>query len=605
MLEPDTKTQQLNQQQQQKALELCGGVVRGYTKLPALYFRGPHLYNNNKRVPLFACHIQSDLNQDSFIALRGVTDSINLRYQFTDEALHHSYLPEPRLERFIFEALEQLRVDSLVPLSFSGMRSNLFHRFKEWSLGFHHSGLTQTHIGLLIYTIIQMSWSRFNNAPVIEETEDLIEATRAGISPIVSNVLYGMKKHLDDQSAFAKYALEMAIQFNKMILVESDEFSDDNLEEDSDKIVDEIEQSDFKLLLNFDENDDHVFAISSGESKAWTESDSFYKVFTTEYDKTFDAKTQVRSSLLKTYRETLDDNIQKQGLNIPRLARQLKQLFATPTPDDWNYAQEEGYIDGRRLSQLIASPTEKRIFKDVRQQPQSDCVLTFLIDCSGSMKQHTNNTSILLDVFARAADLAGIKTEILGFTTGLWSGGKPMKKWLAKGKPKNPGRLNETNHIIYKDAEHSWKQSRQAISALMKTDLYREGIDGEAISWASERLLNRPEKNKILTVISDGSPMDSATSIANDPFYLDNHLKDVINKFELNPELKIFGLGVDLDLSIYYRNYTILHLQDNDGNEQHTQNTNNNNHSTPSAAKANDSRLSNATFNDILKMWKS
>jgi cobaltochelatase CobT len=591
MLSNDNKSQQ----QQQKALELCGGVVRGYTKLPALYFRGAHLYNNKQRVPLFACHIQSDLNKDSFVALRGVADSINLRYQFTDEALHHSLLPEPRLERFIFEMLEQLRVDSLVPLSYSGMRSNLLHRFEEWSLRYHHSELTQTHIGMLIYTIIQVSWSRFNNRPVIEETEDLIESTRAGISPLVSDSLYGMKKNLHDQAAFAEHALAMAIQFNKRILVESDEFDENNIVEDADKILEEIESSDFKLLLNFDENDDHVFAISSGESKSWLETDAVYKIFTTTYDKTLDAKTQVRSSLLKKYREVLDDKIQKQGLNVPRLARQLKFLFASPHQDDWNYAEEQGYIDGRRLSQLIASPTEKRIFKNYREQPQSDCVLSFLVDCSGSMKQHTINTAILLDVMARAADLAGIKTEILGFTTGLWSGGKPMKEWLAQGKPKNPGRLNETNHIIYKDAEHSWKQSRQAISALMKTDLYREGVDGEAINWAAERLLKRPEKNKILTVISDGSPMDSATNIANDPFYLDNHLKDVIGNYELNPELEIFGLGVELDLSVYYRNYTILHLQDNVNNVDYP-NNNNNNENTG---------LSNATFNDIFGMWQS
>ncbi len=563
-------------QQQQKAIELCGGVVRGYTKDASLYFRGPLLYHNQQRVPLYACHIQSDLVKDSFVALRGVADSINLRYQFTDEALHHSLLPEERLERFMFELLEQLRVESLVPETYKGMRSNMLHRFEEWSLRYHHSGLTESSIGLLIYVLAQVCWSRFNNVPVTEETEDLLEATRAGISPMIGKQLYGMKQNLTDQEKFAEYALQLAKQFNSMVRDESQEEGEE--EKDVDDILEEIETPEFNLLINFDENDDHVFMVSSGESKSWLENDAVYQIFTTDYDKTSYAEKIIRPILLKALRSNLNEMISKQGINMPRLARQLKFLFSTPEYDDWNYAQEQGYIDGRRLSQLIASPTEKRIFKDRRERPQSDCVLSFLVDCSGSMKQHSANIAIMLDVFARAADLSGIKTEILGFTTGNWSGGKPMKEWIAQGKPKNPGRLNETNHIIYKDAEQTWKQARNSIPGLMKADLFREGVDGEAITWAAQRLLKRPEQKKILTVISDGSPMDSATNIANDPYYLDNHLKDVIGKYEQQPELEIFGLGVELDLSVYYRNYTILHLDDN---------------------------LNNATFNDILKMWQS
>lgn len=569
ILKPETQSQQ-----QQKAIELCGAMVRAYNNSAALYFRGAQLYRDQQRVPLFACHIQPDLNKDSFIALRGVADSINLRYQFTDEALHHSLLPESRLERFIFELLEQLRVDSLVPEIYTGMRSNLLHRFEEWSLQYHHSGMTENSIGLLIYTIAQVCWSRLNNVPVVEETEDLLEATRAGISPMIGDSLYGLKQHKHDQAEYAVHALKLASQFNSMVLGESDTVED---EKDVEELIDEIIIPEFKLLINFDENDDHVFMLSSGVSKTWLENDQTYKIFTSEYDKTSYAEKLVRSSYLKELRQQLDEEISQQGINIPRLARQLKILFARPERDDWDYAQEQGIIDGRRLSQLIASPTEKRIFKNYREQPHADCVLSFLVDCSGSMKQHSSHIAILLDVLARAAQRAGIETEILGFTTGNWSGGRAMKDWVKQGKPKNPGRLNETHHIIYKQAGRSWKKERHSISALMKTDIYREGVDGEAISWAAKRLLQRPEKTKLLNVISDGSPMDSATNIANDDYYLDNHLKDVISDYEQHPELDLFGLGVELDLSLYYRNYTVLHLED---------------------------KLHNATFSDILKLWQ-
>ncbi len=568
------KQQQTKQKQQQQAIELCGGVVRGFSKDAGYYFRGAQLYRDQQRVPLFASHIQPDLQNDSFRALRGVADSINLRFIHCDEVLHHSLLPESKTERFLFEMLEQLRVDSLVPDVYIGMKSNLHHRFEEWSMRYHHSGLTENSVGLLIYTLAQMVWSRLNNTSVLEETEDLLEATRAGISPIVGDDLYKLKKYRNDQAEYAKYALSLAATFKNMISQESDSESDAELDEE----MEEIELPEFNLMVNFDDAQEGISNATFGESKSWLESKQKYAIFNDEYDTTKNVDSFIRAALLAEYREELDISIQQQGINIPLLSKRLKRLFALPEKDDWHYAQEDGYIDGRRLSQVISNPTERRVFKNTRYQPQADCVLSFLIDCSGSMKQHAKNVAMLLDILCRAADRAGINTEILGFTTSTWSGGRPMQEWIRQGKPKNPGRMNEVSHLVIKTADQTWRTARQSIGALMKQDLFREGVDGEAIHWASERLLQRDEQRKVLTVISDGSPMDSATNIANDPFYLDNHLQQVISTYEHHPEMQIFGLGVQLDLSSYYRNYTVLHM---------------------------DERFSNSTFNDILAMWRS
>ncbi|MEH6457984.1 MAG: hypothetical protein V7749_16770 [Cocleimonas sp.] len=562
-------------QQQQKAIELCGGVVRGFTNKRGLYFRGGNLYNEQYRVPLFACYIQADLKQDSFSSLRGVTDSINMRHRFCDEKLHQSLLPDTALERFLFEMLEQLRVDCLVPDAYIGVRKNLLHRFREWSMQYHYSGLTETGVGLLIYTIAQIAWSQLNRISVLEETEDLLEATRAGIAPIIGPSLYGMKKTKHDQAAFAEHALELASKFKHLVLSEGGGEDD----EDLDAIMDEIDIPDFKLLVSFDNGDSYnIGDVTVGESKAWDESDAQYKIFTTQYDKIQYAEKFIRSSFLKEMRPVLDERVSKQGINIPAIARKLKHTFATPQRDDWDYAETQGYIDGRRLSQVISSPTERRVFKNIRHQPHSDCVLSFLVDCSGSMKEHSMNVAILLDVFARAAEAAGIKTEILGFTTTNWGGGKAMKDWIKQGKPRNPGRLSGTSHMVFKEADKTWKKSRNSIAGFTKTDIYHEGVDGEAITWAAGRLADRPEQKKILTVISDGSPMDSGTNLANDDYYLDNHLKNVIMNLESSPQIEIFGLGVKLDLSNYFRYYTILHLEE---------------------------QLNNATFNDILKLWLS
>ena len=210
-------------QQQQKAIELCGGVVRGFTNKQGLYFRGGSLYNDLYRVPLYACYIQADLKKDSFASLRGVADSINMRYRFTDEKLHQSLIPDTALERFLFEMLEQLRVDSLAPDEYVGVRKNLRHRFREWSMQYHHSGLTETGVGILIYTIAQIAWSQLNYISVLEETEDLLEHTRAGIAPIISESMWGMKKNKHDQASFAEHALALAANFKHLVLSEGGE----------------------------------------------------------------------------------------------------------------------------------------------------------------------------------------------------------------------------------------------------------------------------------------------------------------------------------------------------------------------------------------------
>jgi cobaltochelatase CobT len=121
--------------------------------------------------------------------------------------------------------------------------------------------------------------------------------------------------------------------------------------------------------------------------------------------------------------------------------------------------------------------------------------------------------------------------------------------------------------MVCKDADTSWRRARPDITALLKADLYREGIDGEAVDWACSRMQLRNEDRRILVVISDGCPMDSATNLANDDFYLANHLKEVVARQELRGEVDICGLGVGLDLGAYYKRSLAIDLPHRLNNE--------------------------------------
>ena len=67
---------------------------------------------------------------------------------------------------------------------------------------------------------------------------------------------------------------------------------------------------------------------------------------------------------------------------------------------------------------------------------------------------------------------------------------------------------------------------------MMREGLLKENIDGEALLWAHNRLLARPEDRRILMVISDGAPVDDSTLSVNNAGYLEAHLRKVIEWIE-------------------------------------------------------------------------
>ncbi len=545
-------TSQQRAKRQQKIEELCAATLRALTGDAELHYRGRRLHQGARPLPMHAPHLRIDPDQDDFADCRAAADGMALRLLYSDAALHRSLCPSDPIERLLFELLEQLRVETLVPADMPGMAANLHERFENWSRAFYRSGLTEGRLGILLYTVAQMCWSRLMARPVLEETEDYIESTRFSLVSQLGTSLAGIRRHREDQRAFAPHALEIAHIVAETIRAETAESAGD----DEAEAKDEETKRSFALLLDFDRDegeDDGIAAAVTGDSKIFEEAEQAYQVFTTRYDTEVQAAGLVRKALLREYRERLDKRVAEQGINIPRLARMLGAILAEPRRDGWLFGEEEGHIDGRRLSQLVSSPTERRLFRQEQYKPAADCVVSFLVDCSGSMKAHIEPVATMIDILIRALEMVGVRTELLGFTTGAWNGGRAYRDWMSGGRPRHPGRLNEVCHMVLKDADRSWRRARADIGALFKADLFREGVDGEAVDWACNRMLARSEGRRILIVISDGCPADGATGLANDPFYLDNHLKEVVARREQQGGVEILGLGVGLDLSPFYR----------------------------------------------------
>jgi cobaltochelatase CobT len=239
---------------------------------------------------------------------------------------------------------------------------------------------------------------------------------------------------------------------------------------------------------------------------------------------------------------------------VSRLANRLQRLLMAQQNRHWEYDLEEGILDVSRLPRIIMDPMHALSFKREKDTNFRDTCVTLLLDNSGSMRGRPIMVAAMCaDILGRTLERVGVKTEILGFTTRAWKGGLSREKWVAAGKPPHPGRLNDLRHIVYKAADEPWRRAKRNLGLMMREGLLKENIDGEALTWAHNRLIARPEQRKILMVISDGAPVDDSTLSVNAGNYLEQHLRRVIEEIETRSGVELTAIGIGHDVTRYYR----------------------------------------------------
>lgn len=553
----------------QKLENWCAASTRALADQAFIQFRGHHLLVNNQVVRLHAPYLRLDFSTHDSRKLRGIADGIALRLRHSNQKLHDSLKPDTDIEHLIFELLEQLRCESLVPKELPGQKSNLATRFLFWATKVAASPLVDNSIGLLLFTVHLVGWSRLHKQPIPKTLEELTEATRWGFNDEIRDHLYCLTKLTNKQAEFAQHALAIAQQVQKMIDLASPSNNDDSELKSTLLSLNVYKQfslqwleSDSANVSNNSQGTDHMQCPDDSKGMQGLLSPSDYRVFSRAYDKEVNATKLVRAAQLQKLRKQLDKCVQDQKVNCHRVARYLKQLGLAPSLAGWSFGEEEGYLDSARLARIITSPQDHRLYRREQVKPLSNCIVSFLIDNSGSMTQHGNAIAAMIDTFVKVLEMAAIKTEVLGFTTNEWNGGIVREQWIAAGKPKQPGRLNSICHTVYKTADTSWRRARPAIAALLRTDLFREGVGGEALQWAVQRIEHRQEHKKIVVLLSDGSPMETATMAANSEHYLDQHLKLVADNIEQRPDIGLCALGVGFNLGNYVKQSLSIDLEE-------------------------------------------
>ena len=350
----------------------------------------------------------------------------------------------------------------------------------------------------------------------------------------------------------------------------SDQEQEDQPDNDASEVDDESETEieDFEIEEgDVDDTEDWVENRSKLEELIALNQNQEYKVFCRDFDEVVDADNLCSSEELKRLRDRLDQLIDPSKSVIAKLANRLQRLLLAQQRRSWEFDKEEGILDSSRLHKIITDPLTPLSFKTEKETSFKDTVLTMLVDSSGSMRGRSMTTAaISADIIGSTLDKCNIKTEILGFTTKHWKGGDSRKLWVECGKPSSPGRLNDLRHIIFKPADLAWRRAKKNLGLMLREGLLKENVDGEALLWASSRLMKRPEQRKILMVISDGAPVDDSTLSTNSTSYLDNHLKQVISEIENRTELELIAIGIGHDVTKYYKKAVTIHRAEELGN---------------------------------------
>ncbi len=519
--------------------------------------------------------------------LRGELDLAALARRYHNPKLHTRERPAGDKQSAIFDALEQMRVAMLGGRDYAGVRKNLDQRLERYCDAQGYGRLSERADPPLADILAVLAREEITGTPPPAALERLVRLWEPFVRKSAGDTLASLKDRLDDQQQYAKAIRTLLKQLatGEDAPGEGDASAIDSAEAvDSETLDEQNETESLGAVGGQEQTDDQPGSGDEGEQESpsmgergeetagrkqresrtglatpqldprtFYAGDQPYKIYTERYDEAIPAHRLASPEELARLRAQLDQKLAQVRGTFARLSAQLQRLLLARQQRSWEFDLEEGLINTARLARVVSNPAYRQIYKQEKEAPFKDTVITLLMDNSGSMRGRPITIAALsADILARSLERAGVKVEILGFTTRDWKGGHSYKAWVKDGRPPKPGRLNDLRHIIYKSADQPLVRARRNLGLMLKEGLLKENIDGEALLWAYSRLLARPEARRILMVISDGAPVDDATLSANYPGYLDRHLRDVIAHIQSEENVELLAIGIGHDVGRYY-----------------------------------------------------
>jgi len=530
-----------------------------------------------------------DLPAAEVAQIRGLADAMALRLRHHDDSLHSRLLPQGGTARAVFDAIEQARVEAIGSNRMTGVAHNLNAALDDRCKSRGYAKVKDRSEAPLADVLGLLARERLTGQPVPAAAQKMVGYWRDWIEEKGGPDLDQLMSRIGDQRAFAKVARKLIKDLElgdeeSGDLNDEDEGEDDNAEGQQPQSQSDGEDSEQGEAASSGMQQADAADASGGEAvemdaEAGMEQDvagsgeeagkgrrppgsdmaghnreASYKAYTRQFDEVVGADDLCDAEELARLRHHLDQQLSNLQSVVGKLANRLQRRLLAKQTRSWEFDLEEGILDAARLARVVANPTLSLSYKQETDTDFRDTVVTLLIDNSGSMRGRPITVAAMCaDILARTLERCAVKVEILGFTTRAWKGGQSREKWLSDNKPAQPGRLNDLRHIVYKGADQPWRRARRNLGLMLREGLLKENIDGEALLWAHERLLSRPEQRRILMVISDGAPVDDSTLSVNPGNYLDRHLRETIDWIEKRSPVELTAIGIGHDVTRYYK----------------------------------------------------
>ena len=535
--------------------------------------------NDNKSSDKFDFFQLDNLNSKSdFIKARAETDSSALKIRFSDKEIFNKNLPSNPSSKQLYSIAERIRYESLGGKMLKGIKKNFTENYNQ-IINLKRKDQLESKDDVPVIEAFELYMlNKFHNIKLNSLTQKMLNFWKEDFDKYINDHIDFLKENLEYQenysSKFSKILQEMDIFQNENNDETQENEQDDNKqnpsneddgsdnEENKDQKKDEetdisldsdYDVDDYKLDEQLVDTESDQMSKENVIQKKFNEINIEYKIFTNQFDEITKAENLENSDEAIKLRKTLDQQLIGFQDLITKLANKLQRQLLAKQNRAWNFDLEEGLLDSSKLPRIIMDPFNSLSFKKEKDLDFKDTVVTILIDNSGSMRgRPITIAAICADILSRTLERCSVKVEILGFTTKNWKGGQCRELWNKKGKPKMPGRLNDLRHIIYKSADTHWRQAKNNLGLMLKEGLLKENIDGEAISWAFNRIKKRKEERKILMVISDGAPVDDSTLSVNSGDFLEKHLEKIVKHIEDKSEIEILAIGIGHDVSRYY-----------------------------------------------------
>ena len=541
-----------------------------------------HLDNNkekNKNVKDFNFINLENLNSKyDFIKARADSDSLALKKKFSNDKIYQKNQPFNTSCKSLYSIAEKIRYESLGFKMLRGIEKNLKENYHQ-IIEFKKKDQLKTKDDVPVVEAFELYMlKKFHGINLNSLTNKMLSFWENDFDQVIDKHVKFLKENMEYQSEysskFSQILQEMDIFQDEDHEEKKEENHDDNQNNpsnddqekngedkkdqnneeeteaslDSDYDIDEFKIDEQLSDTDYDrENNEQVI------QKKINDLNIDYKIFTTQYDQIIKAENLDNIEDAFKLRKTLDQQLIGFQDVITKLANKLQRQLLAKQNRAWEFDLEEGLLDSSKLPRIIMDPYNSLSFKKEKNLDFKDTIVTLLIDNSGSMRgRPITIAAICADILSRTLERCSVKVEILGFTTKNWKGGQSREFWNKNSKPKFPGRLNDLRHIIYKGADTQWRQAKNNLGLMLKEGLLKENIDGEAISWAYNRIKKRKEERKILMVISDGAPVDDSTLSVNSGDFLEKHLKKMVKFIENKTEIEILAIGIGHDVSRYY-----------------------------------------------------